>query len=59
VNDQGQTWTLSELERELLRFEGELRAAGLAETSVKTYVKGPETFLRWLSGDYVPQGPQS
>ena len=48
------TWTLDELRRELNRFEAELRAKGLKEASVQTYVKRSETFLRWLAGDYVP-----
>ena len=53
------TWTLAELERELKRFESELRAANLAENSVRTYVDRSERFIRWLAGDYHPQGPRS
>lgn len=51
-----ETWTLVELHEELRRFERELRAKGLAENSVKTYVDRTERFLRWLSGEYEPQG---
>ena len=47
----------SELRRELDRFEAELRAAGLRENTVHTYVQRSETFLRWLVGDYRPRGP--
>lgn len=48
-------WTLDELFAELARFEREARAAGLAESSVKTYVDRSERFLRWLNGDYTFQ----
>ncbi len=51
----GQTsWSLSELRAELIRFESELRAAGLRENSIRTYVDRSTTFLRWLAGEYVP-----
>ena len=58
--DRGVTrqWTHEELVAELGRFEQELRAAGLAEDSVKTYVGRSEIFLRWLVGQYTPQGPR-
>ena len=56
--DQTSSWTLRELESELLRFEAELRAAGLAENSVKTYVERSERFLRWLVGEFTPRGPR-
>jgi hypothetical protein len=39
------------------KFERELRAADLRETSVRTYVDRTAIFLRWLAGDYQPQGP--
>jgi hypothetical protein len=48
------SWTYEELHRELARFEAELREAGLADNSVKTYVDRSERFLRWLVGEYVP-----
>ena len=40
-------------------FEAELRAAGLRESSVKTYVKGADAFVRWLDDAFEPRGPQS
>jgi hypothetical protein len=52
-----QVWTAAELRSELARFESELEAAGLKPASVATYVKGGETFVRWLEGDFVPRGP--
>ncbi len=52
-------WTVRELQRELLQFRAELRAAGLRGTSVETYVGRSETFVRWLAGDYTPQGPRA
>lgn len=51
-------WTLDALQKELTRFEAELRAANLRETSVRTYVDRSAIFLRWLAGDYHPQGPR-
>lgn len=48
------SWTSDELRRELERFETELREAGLAANSVRTYVDRSLVFVRWLSGDYVP-----
>lgn len=53
------SWTTHELEQELRRFEAELRAAKLAENSVRTYVDRSAIFVRWLAGDYKPRGPQS
>ena len=48
------SWTIAELRSELARFEAELRAAGLSENSVQTYVGRSQYFVRWLAGDYVP-----
>jgi hypothetical protein len=50
-------WTIAELRDELARFEAEARAAGLAESSVRTYVDRSERFVRWLAGDYQFHGP--
>ncbi len=50
------TWTLQDLQRELRRYEEELRAAGLTDKSVRTYLDHPTRFLRWLAGEYSPQG---
>lgn len=52
------SWTIQELHDELDAFEAELRRAGLKETSVRTYVERSRYFVRWLDGDYVPQGPK-
>lgn len=49
-------WTIEDLHAELARFEAELRSAGLAESSVTTYVDRSGRFLRWLVGDYTPRG---
>lgn len=51
-------WSADELERELRRFEVELRRAGLKESSVATYVGRSSFFIRWLRGDYEPRGPK-
>jgi hypothetical protein len=53
-----QSWTTDELRKELIRFEQELRAAGLRQSSVETYVGRSHIFIRWLDGDYHPQGPR-
>jgi hypothetical protein len=47
-------WTLAELQAELRRFEADLRAAGLKENSVATYVGRTQYFLSWLIGEYTP-----
>jgi hypothetical protein len=52
-----QRYSPGELRAELRRFEHQLRAAGLKETSVTTYVDRTGRFLRWLEGDYQPRGP--
>jgi hypothetical protein len=52
----GRHYSVSELRGELLRFERELREAGLADNSVMTYVDRTRRFLRWLEGDYQPRG---
>ena len=49
-------WTPTDLVRELNRFEAELRAAGLAEASVRTYVDRSRSFIRWLVGEFTPPG---
>ena len=53
----GQRYSPAELRAELRRFEHQLRAAGLKETSVTTYVDRTGRFLKWLEGDYQPRGP--
>lgn len=50
-------YTVEDLRAEVRRFEGELRAAGLKENSVSTYVDRTGRFLKWLGGDYQPRGP--
>jgi hypothetical protein len=50
-------WSLDELFAELRRFEAELRAEGLREYTVTTYVGRAKTFLRWLGGRYESRGP--
>jgi hypothetical protein len=52
------SWTLRELWDALAAFEEELKQAGLADNTVETYVGRSATFLRWLAGEYRPQGPR-
>lgn len=50
-------YSTNELRDELPRFEQELRAVGLKESSVATYVDRTGRFLRWLDGEDHPRGP--
>ncbi len=50
------TWSVTELYEELERFERAARRAGLAESSVRTYVDRSRIFVRWLAGEYQFQG---
>jgi hypothetical protein len=45
-----------ELGGELDRFRTALRAAGLREATVHSYMMASSLFVRWLAGEYVP-GP--
>jgi hypothetical protein len=54
---ESQRYSVDELREQLRRFERELRAAGLKESSVTTYVDRTGRFLKWLDGDYQPRGP--
>ena len=49
-------WNLEELFSALDRFEEVLQEPGLREDTVRTYVDRTTFFLRWLGGDYEPQG---
>lgn len=50
-------WSIHDLRAELQRFEADLRAAGLKDNTVRTYVNRSDVFLRWLIGEYRPRGP--
>lgn len=51
-------WTLVELWQEWGEFRAYLVAQGLRPASVETYTSRVKTFLRWLTGDYLPLGPR-
>jgi hypothetical protein len=53
------SWTLEALEEDLIRFEEDLRVAGLKPHTVETYVGRADTFVRWLAGRYKPRGPNA
>ena len=53
---RGESWTIGQLESALTDFKEELEAAGLADSSVSTYVGRSEVFVRWLAGEYEPRG---
>ena len=50
-------WTVAELFELLGEFEAELRAAGLEDATIRTYVDRSTRFVRWLDDDYHPRGP--
>jgi hypothetical protein len=50
------TWSIRDLYEELARFERAARSAGMAESSVRTYVDRSRIFIRWLGGEYQFQG---
>lgn len=47
-------YSVQELSREFSRFEGELRAAGKKENTIRTYVDRSAIFARWLAGEFQP-----
>lgn len=49
-------WTTEQLAELLGVFESELREAGLAESSISTYVDRSRYFVRWLNREYTPSG---
>ena len=51
------SWTVAQLHELLGEFEEELRAAGLEEKTIRTYVDRSTYFVRWLHNDYHPRGP--
>ena len=51
------TWSISDLQAELTRFEAAARQAGLKENTIRTYVDRSAYFLRWLDGDFEFRGP--
>lgn len=53
------SWTIHQLREDLRRFEDELIAAKLKDSTVRTYVDRSDTFLRWLDGKYQPTGPNA
>jgi hypothetical protein len=57
ANGGVERWSADELLGELREFEAALRDGGLAENTVQTYVGRSEIFVRWLSGGYLPRGP--
>jgi hypothetical protein len=57
ITEVGHRYSSAELRAELRRFEHQLRAAGLKESSVTTYVNRTARFLKWLEGDYQPRDP--
>jgi hypothetical protein len=51
---RGERLTRAQLRAELQRFQAEMRAAGLSESTIHAYLHGSSLFVRWLGGDYVP-----
>ena len=59
TNARRAAWMVEDLESDLEEFGEVLRAAGLRDNTINTYVGRAETFIRWLAGDYEPRGPNS
>lgn len=57
MSEKGGPWSVTELHELLGEFEDELRAAGLEEATIRTYVDRSTYFVRWLDDDYHPRGP--
>lgn len=57
VNSQLGRRAHPDLHGELDKFKGELRQAGLRESTIHAYLMGSTLFVRWLAGDYTP-GPR-
>jgi hypothetical protein len=55
---QALSWTLSDIDRKLRRFEQGPWDAGLNEASIHRYGDRTSRFLRWPGGDYQPLGLQ-
>jgi hypothetical protein len=55
MNNERGPWTAEKLHELLGQFEEELREAGLAATSIRTYVDRSTYFVRWLAGDNQPR----
>ncbi len=53
------SWTIDDLRQDLRRFEDELVEANLKPSTVNTYVRRSDVFLRWLDGKYEPSGPNA
>lgn len=43
-----ESWTLEELRHQLEVWEEELHAQGYSQSTVWTYIRGAQSFLRWL-----------
>jgi hypothetical protein len=54
---ENQRYSVDEFREQLRRFESELGAAGLKESSVTTYVDRTGRFLKWHEGGYQPRAP--
>lgn len=48
-----------DLRAQLERFKEELRAGGLRESTIHSYLCGSRLFVRWLAGEYVPGPPRA
>ena len=51
-------WTLEDLRADLQRWEQELTTMGYPQTTIRTHIDHSAQFIRWLAGEWQPQGPR-
>ena len=52
------TWSLLELQEKLDEYEELLVSKGMSRNTINTYTQHPERFIRFLIGEYTPEGPR-
>ena len=52
INDEA----LRQVRTAFIRYEEEVKTAGLKESTEKTYITHSRNFVRWLDDDFVPGG---
>ena len=52
------TWSLLELQEKLDEYEELLVSIGMSRNTINTYTQHPERFIRFLIGEYTPEGPR-
>ena len=53
------SWNIDSLRAEIVRYREALVEAGKVPNTVQTYVDRADRFVRWLAGEYDPNGEGS